>query len=158
MLLLHHRFALGLAMSFQLPLSQSTYTGCKASPGTPGWPSVGEWQGLNHSLNGALLKPPPPAGACHMGQVNFDPMQCALVTASWGNSTFHADNPVSTDWNNWNNDSCLPNPLDPCSGAGYPVYVVNATGALDVAKGVNFARNHNIRLNVKGSGHDYLGR
>ena len=158
MLLLRHWFALGLGVSSQLALSEGKSVGCKASPGTASWPSVAQWQSLNQSLQGALLEPPPPAGACHLGQATYDPVQCTVVTAAWTNHTFHAENPVSTDWNNWNNDSCLPDPVESCSGAGYPVYVVNASSAEDVAKGVNFARTHKIRLNVKGSGHDYLGR
>ena len=56
------------------------------------------------------------------------------------------------------NDSCLPDPKYPCTGEGFSIYVVKATSAEHVAAGVNFARNHNIRLNVKGTGHDYLGR
>lgn len=38
------------------------------------------------------------------------------------------------------------------------MYVVNATCAEDVKKGVDFAREENVRLVVKASGHDYLGR
>jgi FAD/FMN-containing dehydrogenase len=60
--------------------------------------------------------------------------------------------------NNWNNDTCLPIATYPCSGQGYPIYVVNATCAEDVKKGVDFARENNVRLVVKGTGHDYLGR
>lgn len=41
---------------------------------------------------------------------------------------------------------------------GYPVYVVNATTPEHVAMGVNFAAANNIRLIVKATGHDYLGR
>jgi FAD/FMN-containing dehydrogenase len=65
---------------------------------------------------------------------------------------------VSTIQNNWNNDTCLPYPTDPCSDEGYPIYVVNATNAEDVKRGVDFAREKNVRLIVKGTGHDYLGR
>ena len=52
----------------------------------------------------------------------------------------------------------VPEPKYPCTGAGFPVYVVNASTSEHVAAGINFARTHHIRLNVKGSGHDYLGR
>lgn len=57
-----------------------------------------------------------------------------------------------------NNDSCLPNTSAPCSGLGYPIYVVNATSANDVKLAIDFARKNNVRLNVKASGHDYLKR
>jgi len=35
---------------------------------------------------------------------------------------------------------------------------VNATNKDDVKKAVDFAKENNVRLVVKGSGHDYLGR
>lgn len=56
------------------------------------------------------------------------------------------------------NDSCLPSQDAPCSGAGYPVYVVNATSAADVKIAIDFARDNGVRLVVKASGHDYLKR
>lgn len=57
-----------------------------------------------------------------------------------------------------NNDSCLPDASAPCSGLGYPVYVVNASTADDIKLAVAFARDNHVRLNVKASGHDYLRR
>ncbi|KAL1962101.1 hypothetical protein VTN77DRAFT_568 [Rasamsonia byssochlamydoides] len=131
---------------------------CKAVPGSPDWPSPSEWQALNASLSGRLLQPPPPGAVCHPDQPTFNNATCAYVQQEWSNTTFHVDNPISTILNNWNNDSCLPYPADPCSGEGYPIYVVNATTAEHVKLGVDFARQHNIRLIVKGTGHDYLGR
>jgi FAD/FMN-containing dehydrogenase len=38
------------------------------------------------------------------------------------------------------------------------VYVINATSAADVKAGVDFAREHGVRLIVKNSGHDFVGR
>ena len=37
-------------------------------------------------------------------------------------------------------------------------YAIEAVNASDVIAGVNFARQHNLRLVIKGAGHDYLGR
>jgi FAD/FMN-containing dehydrogenase len=65
---------------------------------------------------------------------------------------------VSSAWNNINNDTCISDPTLSCSGLGYPQCVVNATSAEDVAAGVIFANPHNLRLIVKGTGHDYMGR
>ena len=45
-----------------------------------------------------------------------------------------------------------------CTLGGYPVYVVNARSAWDVQAAVNFARNMNIRLVVKNTGHDFAGK
>ncbi|KAM0283509.1 hypothetical protein ACHAQH_002460 [Verticillium albo-atrum] len=61
-------------------------------------------------------------------------------------------------WDNFSNDTCLPDPSYPCSPEGYPRYVVNATTSKDVKLGVDFARKYNVRLVVKNTGHDYLGR
>jgi hypothetical protein len=102
--------------------------------------------------------PPPPGAVCHPNQPTYNPAACPAVQAGWLTTIWHTDNPVSSIENNWNNDTCLPYPTVPCSGEGYPVYVVNATSAEDVKKGVDFARENNVRLIVKGTGHDYLGR
>jgi hypothetical protein len=131
---------------------------CKASPGSHSWPSPSQWAALNHSIEGRLLQPPPPGAVCHPDQVEYNPQVCLSVTAAWSTIDFHTLDPVSSAWNNWNNDSCLPYPGTPCSDEGYPVYVINATRKEHVKKGVDFARENNVRLIVKGTGHDYIGR
>ncbi|GAW19589.1 hypothetical protein ANO14919_090770 [Xylariales sp. No.14919] len=132
---------------------------CKAFPGTPTWPPEETWTKFNQSTGGKLIKPGAPPGAvCHPGQPTFDADQCAIVTAAWGTYDFHASNPVSNMWQQFNNDTCLVNPDYPCSGEGYPAYVVNATTAKDVKLSLEFARKHNIRVVVKSSGHDFQGR
>jgi hypothetical protein len=141
-----------------LTVSSLAHSQCKATPGSYNWPSDVEWAKLNTSLSGRLLKPLPPGAVCHESQPIFDAALCPSVAAAWKTSAFHANNPVGTICNNFNNDTCLPVPTDPCSGQGYPIYVVNATCAEDVKQGVDFARENNIRLIVKGTGHDYLGR
>ena len=129
---------------------------CKALPGTIEWPCESKWQALNQTLGGRLLKPPPTAAVCHPDQPTFDLDTCNAT--QWSNSSTYAEDPVGIINPNWSNDSCLPLPSLPCSGQGFPVYVINASCAEHVVAGVHFARTNNIRLNVKGSGHDYLGR
>jgi len=142
-----------------LALVQHSLAACKAVPGTQQWPSTQEWARFNQSLGGVLLMPPPPGGVCHPGEPNYDAALCPTVAKEWFSSwPFHADDPISNAYTNWNNDSCIPDPSAPCSGRGYPIYVVNATTAEHVQQAVTFARNNNIRLNVKSSGHDFLGR
>ncbi|TVY19635.1 FAD-linked oxidoreductase ZEB1 [Lachnellula arida] len=131
---------------------------CKSTPGSKDWPSDAEWAQLNLTLSGRLLKPSPPGAVCHPDQPTFNTEACPVVQAGWNTSIWHTNNPVNSVLNNVNNDTCLPEPTDPCSGEGYPIYVVNATSADDVKKGVDFARENNIRLIVKATGHDYMGR
>lgn len=130
---------------------------CKATPSDASWPTTSQWASLNRTLSGRLLHPLPPASACHPAYPGSNE-SCAEIAAAWSTFNFHQNNPVSTAWNNMNNDSCLPDSSAPCSGLGYPVYVVNASSANDVKLAVDFAREHNMRLNVKASGHDYLKR
>lgn len=131
---------------------------CKTTPDSKEWPSDNEWAGLNRSISGQLIKTVPPGAVCHPDQAAFDVLACPSVIAGWKTSVWHTNNPVSSVQDNWNNDTCLPNPITSCSGAGYPIYVVNATCAEDVKWGIEFAGKNNIRLVVKGTGHDYLGR
>jgi hypothetical protein len=145
-----------LSFILQLSFTLATQPQCKGMPGKS-WPNDFTWSILNNSLSGHLLKPSPPGAVCHPDQPTYNPAICATVQADWTLNSFHADNPVSSMENNWNNDTCLPN-ATLCSGEGYPIYVINATCANDVKKGIDFARSENIRLIVKGTGHDYLGR
>ena len=45
-----------------------------------------------------------------------------------------------------------------CSIGDQPLYTVNATEVADVVAGVNFAREHNVRLVIRNTGHDILRR
>jgi hypothetical protein len=131
---------------------------CKAALGSATWPSIEEWSKLNLSISGALVAARPPAAACHPNQPSYNSATCTKIQNEWKTWDFHIEDPISSASNNWNNDTCLPAPELPCSSEGYPVYVINATTAKQVSKAVDFAYRKNIRLNIKGSGHDFLGR
>ncbi|KAH7303071.1 hypothetical protein B0I35DRAFT_415412 [Stachybotrys elegans] len=59
------------------------------------------------------------------------------------------------------NNTCTPyesvNPSS-CTLGNLAEYSINVTSAADAIAGVKFARTHRIRLVVKNTGHDYLGR
>lgn len=145
-----------------LSTEPSQTSSCKAVPGSPSWPTDDKWAALNSSLSGALLRPAPPAAACYPEQPTYNDTECKAVQASWVRDDFHAANPISSLYQNWNNDSCpafsTAMTHGACNGAGYPVYVVNASTKEHVKAGVDFARENNVRLNVKATGHDYQGR
>jgi hypothetical protein len=158
MLCLRHRFVLLFLQLLSIGSPGQTSPSCKASPGCPSWPSQSKWHALNSSISGRLLQPTPPGAVCHPGQPTYNNATCAKVAAEWLTVDFYAEDPISNAWPNWNNDSCLPFLPSPCSGGGFPIYAVNATGVEDIKKGIDFAREHNVRLVVKATGHDYLGR
>ncbi|KAM0465689.1 hypothetical protein ACHAPV_001746 [Trichoderma viride] len=63
-------------------------------------------------------------------------------------------------WTFFTNDTCRPsrNPNTPCTLGNYPVYVIMAKTQQDIKAGVDFARENNIRLVVRNTGHDFEGR
>ncbi|KAK4206717.1 FAD-binding domain-containing protein [Rhypophila decipiens] len=131
---------------------------CRAVPGGPGWPSADRWVALNSTVGGRLIAPVPPAAPCHADQASYNETTCTNLKAAFKTYDFYVDIPVGSQVPAWDNDTCLPLETAPCSAAGYPAYVINATSATDVKAGVDFARKHKIRLVVRASGHDFLGR
>ncbi|PVH98263.1 putative isoamyl alcohol oxidase [Periconia macrospinosa] len=58
------------------------------------------------------------------------------------------------------NESCIPFTArnSSCVQGNYVEYAINVTGAADVQAGLKFAQEKNIRLVIKNTGHDYLGK
>lgn len=67
------------------------------------------------------------------------------------------EDPTSVMWPLYQGRSCLPttNPNASCTVGGYPEYAVNVTKVCQIQLAVNFARNANLRLVVKNTGHDF---
>ncbi|KAF4625540.1 hypothetical protein G7Y89_g12624 [Cudoniella acicularis] len=133
---------------------------CKTGPGNVGWPLDDEWSKLNSSLNGALLKPAPPAIVCYPGPLQ-NTNQCNYLLQNASSTRFYINDPVTvlTDWPEGN--TCLPTANSTgssCTQGGFPTYVVNATTVRHIQIAVNFARNKGIRLIIKNTGHDFVGR
>ncbi|EKV09932.1 FAD linked oxidase, N-terminal [Penicillium digitatum] len=58
------------------------------------------------------------------------------------------------------NLSCNPfsSKTSPCTIGNYVQYAVNATNAAQIRKAIHFAARHNIRLVIRNTGHDLLGK
>jgi len=132
---------------------------CKIRPGDIGWPSRAEWAAFNKTLGGNLLHPVPPESACYPGLYHNE-TQCDFLLGPVTQTRFYLDDPLTvlTTWPE--GDTCLadPDPQGNCTHGGFPEYVVNATTVRDIQLAVNFARNRNLRLNIKNTGHDFVGR
>ena len=144
-----------------LPGSES-YKQCKPHPHGQGWPKTAQWSSLNHTVGGRLLAPLPPAVVCDHDRPQYNEESCNLLASTWFQSNFHASDPISVDWPNWQGDGCLPsifgNASIKCDTKPFPAYVVAAEKKEDVAAAVKFAARTGVRLVVKGTGHDFLGR
>ncbi|KAI0892379.1 FAD-binding domain-containing protein [Annulohypoxylon nitens] len=132
---------------------------CKVFPGDEAWPSLEEWALLNRTLGGALLKPKPVAAACYQGS-DFNQAECAFLLNNVSSSHYWLDDPLValTQWSQGTTCPLLSDPQGNCTRGGFPEYVMNATTVKHIQAAVNFARNKNIRLIVKNTGHDFGGR
>jgi hypothetical protein len=123
---------------------------CRAFPGTKSWPSRSEWDQLNDTMEGALLKPLPAGVVCYPGP-RFNSDRCSYLARAAGATRFYLDDPLTslTQWTQGN--TCLVNAdaKGNCTRGGFPTYVVNATNVRQIQAAVNFARNRNIRLVIK---------
>ncbi|CAF2749830.1 unnamed protein product [Rotaria sp. Silwood2] len=121
------------------------------------WPNASAWQIFNTSIGGRLLVPKPSAAVCN-GKT-YDAQACTLAKAQWSNSTWRGDQLGAMQNHNWENSSCsiLTNSTA-CNQGSVPVYAVSAISPEHVQETVRFATANNLRLVIKSTGHDYLGR
>ena len=116
----------------------------RVRPSDPGWPTPAQWQELGRSVEGNLIRPKPLFAAC---EAEAGGAACTDLMKSLRNPFFIGDHPSGTEVSGWV-DAWTP------AASEYAVAVKNAA---HVAAAVNFARKHNLRLVVKGTGHSYLG-
>lgn len=116
---------------------------CKATDAC--WPDAKAWQGLREKLSGQLIKSESELAAC---TTDINSKACSKILKTLHNP-FHLQS-ISGDTQSlgWY-QAWTSQPSN---------YAVVAKDAADVALVVNFAREHHLRLVIKGTGHDYLGR
>ncbi|KAJ3054575.1 hypothetical protein HK097_001408, partial [Rhizophlyctis rosea] len=134
---------------------------CKTIPSDLTWPAPFLWKTLDALLSreGKLIKTVPIGAVCYNGQY-YNKARCDVVQNTWSDSDLHDEDPTSVMSPFFTGNTCLPtaDPNGKCTLGGYPYYAVNATAVRDVQAAVNFARNLNIRLVVKNTGHDFSGK
>lgn len=116
----------------------------RVRPGDAGWPTQQEWETLKAEVDGNLVKPAGLYSACAADAAGKD---CAAAMKEIGNPFFIGDQAGGTQVSGWLNAWA------PQSSA----YAVVAHKPQDVVAAVNFARQHRLRLAVKGGGHSYQG-
>ncbi|KAF2785806.1 FAD-binding domain-containing protein [Melanomma pulvis-pyrius CBS 109.77] len=143
------------------PSSASGTGTCKCVPTDSCWPPVSAWESLNTTISGQLIDVQPIAISCYAGPL-FNNETCATVNSEWKKCAWQANHPAG-QCQDTGDLTCPPvTPLDingqNCTLGNNPVYAVNATSPEHVAAGIKFAAEHNIRLTVKTTGHDFLRR
>lgn len=136
---------------------------CKIYPGDLEWPSDEAWSQLSVLTDNRLISEPTPrAAVCYPSQPSYDAAKCAAynVTA-WQKSYMHMPDPIEMLSPVAQGMTCVPPNLydsHRCTRGGFPKYVVNATEPKHVQAAINFARNTGVRLVIKNTGHDFLGK
>ncbi|KAK6344378.1 hypothetical protein TWF696_008015 [Orbilia brochopaga] len=135
---------------------------CKCQPKQSCWPDSHAWSRLNITTNGALLKTVPPGIVCYPGPA-YDKEACEKISELSKLHTWISQSPFNVMHAGWNGNPCPPTNGTEANGTcnsllGDPVYVINVTEPSQVEAGVKFAAKYNVRLIVKNTGHEFLGR
>jgi FAD/FMN-containing dehydrogenase len=136
------------------PKVETAYKSPQSAPGSPApfcapgqscWPSAAEWQALAAGLDGKLEQPRPPLAPCHGNPAGA---ACSAALRDLKNPYFVSDQWGATQSTGW---------LDAWTAAT-SAYAVAAESPKDIVAAVRFAAAHRLRVAIRGTGHDYLGR
>ena len=138
---------------------------CRSIPGDDAWPDASVWSSLNQTVDGNLIATVPIAATCHRSTLDknvslYDEEACNSLRDNWFFPTTHLTSPSSPMSYQFTNNSCNPflSPDTPCDIGYYVAYTINATSTAHIQAAIQFASTHNIRLVIRNSGHDYLGK
>ncbi|KAL3473181.1 FAD-binding domain-containing protein [Aspergillus californicus] len=141
-----------------LAAAQYAFAKCKCTPPDDCWPSDSTWSSLNHTVKGKLIANEPLGTPCFDGP-GKNPHLCKYVTGNWSDSWFLEDSPIGYSYPLI--QTCTPGNADlnpSCELGISPAYTINATNEEDVAAGIRFSKENNVRLVIKNTGHDIVGR
>lgn len=137
-------FVAGCSQTLKRLAGRTGFTTFRVRPGDPLWPSDLAWTSLRHRLRGALIKLESPFTPC---VAEPQGSACTRLFFDLQNPYFIRDEPALTQTLGW---------LDAWKSAP-SAYAVAVKETADVVTAVNFARDNNLRLVVKGGGHSYQG-
>ncbi|PRP88697.1 hypothetical protein PROFUN_02793 [Planoprotostelium fungivorum] len=151
-----------LAVALGLP----AIPGFTCRPGQACWPSALEWKIFNKTIGGNLHATVPIGAPCFPSSPFYNITTCNTIKANYKDASFRqsfSGNGLEyTNFESCGNFSCLPSVYGPqtanCSLGRLSSYFVKVQHRLHVAATVAFATLHNIRLVIRNTGHDYLGR
>jgi FAD/FMN-containing dehydrogenase len=116
----------------------------RVRPGDPAWPAESDWAALRERVAGNLIAVRSPLDTCRA-----DPQgeACQALFRELKNPYFIGDDPALTQTCGWV-DAWVSQPS---------VHAVAARDGRHVAAAVDFARDRNLRLVIRGGAHSYLG-
>ncbi|KAI0413623.1 putative FAD-dependent isoamyl alcohol oxidase [Xylaria grammica] len=150
-----------LAGMCALALLTGVDAACRSIPGDADWPSSEHWTALNTTVQGRLIQTVPQASICHTSPfAGFDADACSTLQSTWALTETYEVKPAEFMNAYYQNQSCDPftDSSKPCELGNYAAYSIDVTGPDDVIAAINFAHEQNVRLVVKSTGHDYVGK
>ena len=122
----------------------ASHAASRVRPGDPQWPSEARWNNLRRDVGGRLIEVQSPLRVCRDAP---NGLSCRNVFKELKNPYYIGDQVGLTQTSGWV-DAWTAQPS---------VYAVAAQETHDIVAAVNFARDNNLRLVIKGGGHSYLG-
>ena len=116
----------------------------RVRPSDPSWPNAASWATLREAVGGNLIE--------------VQPMFESCVTEPGGAACREATRYVKDPY--WIGDQAAGTQVSGLLDGWTPepsVYAIKARHSADVVAGVNFARENNLRLAIKGGAHSYYG-
>ncbi|KAF9458244.1 hypothetical protein BDZ94DRAFT_1174028 [Collybia nuda] len=153
---------------FALPFTRFAFgkLSCRCLYGEKCWPKVKDFSDLASQLSQPLLHPKPPGSACYPPDSPSE--NCSKVMVNMHNSHWRSDQSGSMQAPNFETHTFLNGtisacyidtmPSFPCTQGSIPEIGVDARSIQDVQAAVKFSLKHTLRLVIKNTGHDYLGR
>jgi len=127
----------GAVAALVVPLGSASATASSAPTGYT-WPSAAKWDQLRRRVGRKLIRPKQPWAKLSPG----------AIPARLFNPWYLEEQPGATQstgmYKAWESTASA--------------YAIAARSVSDIVAGVDFARENNVRLVVKGTGHDYYGR
>ncbi|KAI8267230.1 FAD binding domain protein [Colletotrichum sp. SAR11_239] len=143
---------------------------CKCTPSDTCWPSLSEWESFNQTISGKLIRTVPLASVCYKSEPNYNEDSCNTVLSNWTTWALHSSDPASVPSSPslkgcepiYPNGTSINGDPDAgskgCSLGALPPYVVNASDSGDIQRALAFAKDRNLRLAIKNTGHNGSGR
>jgi len=153
--------------------SRATNPTTYCTPTDSCWPTTAQWSAFNSTLGGKLIKVIPWSSPCYALPGPFNSAQCSAVENSY-NDGFARESVFgsaqSLNWESCGEDNCWLQTKLPALGgfqnlvckqgrlASFAVNLAAPTAAQDIASTIAFAIAHGVKLSIKNTGHEYLGR
>jgi hypothetical protein len=115
------------------------------TPSQACWPTKKDWQALNQRVDQHLIKAVSSVAAC---KKNSRSNECQQTLKSIKDPLYLEAQPGATQITGWQG----------AWQSSLSSFVVAAESSHDISEAVRFAKKHHLKLVIKGTGHDYLGR